>query len=138
MKYNLERFTDAQERMYKYVKEELANGDKQSHWMWFIFPQIKGLGYSSTAQFYAVESLAEAEAYLQHPVLGSRLECCQLILDLNDTTAEAIFGFPDVLKLKSSMTLFGEASNLPVFQQVLDKYYNGQKDEATLDILKAL
>jgi uncharacterized protein (DUF1810 family) len=122
--------------MFEYVKEELAAGDKQSHWMWFIFPQIDGLGYSETAQYYAIKSLEEAKAYLQHPILGNRLlECCQILLQLHGKTAEQIFGFPDFLKLKSSMTLFHAASDNPVFQQVLDKYYGGQKDEKTLRII---
>ncbi|GAP71830.1 hypothetical protein SAMD00024442_19_35 [Candidatus Symbiothrix dinenymphae] len=134
--FDLDRFIASQQSQIEYVKEELAAGEKESHWMWFIFPQIDGLGYSATAQYYAIKSLDEAKAYLQHPILGSRLlECCQLLLGLQDKTAEQIFGFPDVLKLKSSMTLFLEASDNPVFQQVLDKYYNGEKDDATLKIL---
>ncbi|MDR1097337.1 MAG: DUF1810 domain-containing protein [Tannerella sp.] len=133
--YNLERFIEAQSGIYQYVKEELTAGDKQSHWMWFVFPQIKGLGFSSTANYYAIQSLAEAKAYFQHPVLGKRLEeCCQILLKSTDKTAEEIFGFPDILKLKSSMTLFHIATGNPLFQQVLDKYYQGEKDEKTLKI----
>jgi uncharacterized protein (DUF1810 family) len=134
---NLERFIKAQERIFEYATQELTAGYKASHWMWFIFPQIKGLGYSETAQYYAIQSLDEAKAYLQHPVLGSRLlECCRIILALQDKSAEEIFGYPDDLKLRSSMTLFLLASENPVFQQVLDKYYAGQQDEATLEILE--
>jgi uncharacterized protein (DUF1810 family) len=136
MEYNLERFIKAQNSMFEYVKEELAAGDKQSHWMWFVFPQIVGLGRTETAQYYAIKTLDEAKAYLQHPVLGGRLiECCQILLQLQDKTAEQIFGFPDVLKLKSSMTLFHAASDNPVFQQVLDKYYNGEQDDRTLELI---
>jgi uncharacterized protein (DUF1810 family) len=135
---NLKRFIEAQDDIFEQVKAELAAGDKQSHWMWFIFPQIIGLGRTTTANYYAIKSLDEAKAYLQHPVLGSRLlECCQILLQLQDKTARQIFGFPDVLKLKSSMTLFLAASDNDVFQQVLDKYYDGQKDNATLEIIKA-
>ncbi|GHT41279.1 hypothetical protein AGMMS49965_10830 [Bacteroidia bacterium] len=134
--FDLDRFIASQMRQIEYAKEELAAGEKESHWMWFIFPQIDGLGHSATAQYYAIKSLDEAKAYLQHPILGVRLlECCQLLLGLQDKTAEQIFGFPDVLKLKSSMTLFLEVSDNPIFQQVLDKYYNGEKDDATLKIL---
>jgi len=137
--YHLERFTEAQSRIYPYVKEELAAGDKQSHWMWFVFPQIKGLGFTSTANYYAIQSLDEAKAYLSHPVLGQRLlECCQLLLQLQNKTADEMFGFPDVLKLKSSMTLFLLASDKPVFQQVLDKYYEGGKDDKTIKIVESL
>jgi uncharacterized protein (DUF1810 family) len=136
MEYNFERFIEAQGRIYQYVKEELATGKKQSHWMWFVFPQIKGLGFSPTAGYYAIQSLEEAKAYFQHPVLGKRMEeCCRILLKLTDKTAEEIVGFPDVLKLKSSMTLFLVATGNPVFQQVLDKYYQGEKDGKTLEII---
>jgi uncharacterized protein (DUF1810 family) len=136
MNYNINRFIEAQNGIYQYVLEELAAGNKQSHWMWFIFPQIKGLGFSPTAQYYAIQSLDEATAYLQHPVLESRLqECCRILLQLSDKTADEIFGFPDVLKLKSSMTLFLAASENSIFQEVLDKYYQGEKDKKTMRII---
>jgi uncharacterized protein (DUF1810 family) len=133
---NLERFIKAQDNIFEQIKAELAAGDKQSHWMWFVFPQIVGLGRTTTANYYAIKSLDEAKAYLQHPILGSRLlECCQILLRLQDRTAKQIFGFPDVLKLKSSMTLFLVVSDNNVFQEILDVYYKGEKDKVTLDIL---
>jgi len=136
--YNLKRFISAQDNYdtYKKVIKELPNGKKESHWMWYIFPQIKGLGTSSTSQLYGIGSIAEVEAYMQKPELSFRLiECCEILLHLQNKTSIEIFGYIDALKLKSSMTLFGEASNNPVFKQVLDKYYNGEKDELTLKIL---
>ena len=136
--YNLKRFITAQDNYdtYKKVIKELSNGRKESHWMWYIFPQIKGLGMSSISQMYGIASIDEAEAYIQHPELGSRLiECCEILLQLQDQTSVDIFGDIDALKLKSSMTLFAEVSNDPVFKQVLDKYYDGEKDESTLKIL---
>jgi uncharacterized protein (DUF1810 family) len=136
--YNLERFMEAQDALFERVKKELEDGDKQSHWMWFVFPQIKGLGFSPTAQYYAIESVAEAKAYLQHPVLGDRLmTCCRILLQLQDKTAGQIFGYTDAMKLKSSMTLFLAASDNPVFQQVLDTYYDGQKDGRTLALINS-
>jgi uncharacterized protein (DUF1810 family) len=135
---NLERFIKAQENIFEQVTAELAAGDKQSHWMWFIFPQIVGLGITVTANYYAIKSLDEAKAYLQHPILGRRLlECCQILLRLQDRTAKQIFGFPDVLKLKSSMTLFFAVSDNDLFQKILDVYYKGEKDKRTLDIISA-
>jgi uncharacterized protein (DUF1810 family) len=129
---SLERFTKAQERMYQYAVSEMKDGEKQGHWMWFIFPQIKGLGRSDTAMYYAIQSLDEAKEYLQHPILGARLiECCQILIGIEGKTASDIFDYIDALKLKSSMTLFQAASPNPIFQQVLDKYYSGQKDEKT-------
>ena len=136
--YNLKRFISAQDNYdtYKKVVNELSNGKKESHWMWYIFPQIKGLGASSTSQFYGIRSIAEVEAYMQEPELSFRLiECCEILLHLQNKTATEIFGYIDALKLKSSMALFGEASNNPIFKQVLGKYYNGEKDELTLKIL---
>ena len=136
--YNLKRFITAQDNYdtYKKVVKELSNGRKESHWMWYIFPQIKGLGMSSISQMYGIASIDEAEAYIQYPELGPRLiECCEILLQFQDKTSVDIFGDIDALKLKSSMTLFAEASNNPIFKQVLDNYYNGEKDELTLKIL---
>ena len=135
--YNLERFTDAQEGVFQRALKEIKNGRKQSHWMWFIFPQVAGLGFSETTKFYAIKDIAEASHYMQHPVLGSRLiEISQALLDIEGKTANQIFGNPDDLKLKSCMTLF---SALPdangVFKSVIKKYYNGVKDFRTLDIV---
>lgn len=137
--FSLERFASAQEGLYESVCRELKQGRKRSHWMWFIFPQLDGLGRSSTAKHYAIKSLDEAEAYLAHPVLGSRLlECCQLILGVEGKSATDIFGFPDDVKLRSSMTLFAETSDSPSeFQAVIDKYFGGHPDERTIALLKS-
>lgn len=134
--YRLQRFLDAQHAggTYDRALAELRAGRKRSHWMWFVFPQLAGLGRSPTAQAYAVGSLDEARAYLAHPVLGARLrECARALLDLpTDLTAGEILGEIDALKLRSSMTLFARAApDEPVFQQVLDRYYGGVADEAT-------
>lgn len=129
----LQRFIDAQEKVYSQVVTELREGEKRSHWMWYIFPQILGLGKSETARFYAIVDLREARAYLDHPLLGQRLrECAQLMVNVNNRTARQILGFPDDLKLRSSMTLFSMVSDTPVFQWVLDKYYDGETDRETL------
>jgi uncharacterized protein (DUF1810 family) len=129
----LQRFIDAQENVYSQVVTELREGEKRSHWMWFIFPQILGLGKSETARFYAIVDLREARAYVDHPLLGQRLrECAQLMVNVNNKTAHQILGFPDDLKLRSSMTLFSTVSEAPVFQWVLDKYFEGEADEETL------
>lgn len=134
---NLQRFLDAQKSDYQNALSEIKNGRKRSHWMWYIFPQIHGLGYSETARFYAIKDRAEAAAYLQHPELGSRLiEICQELVKLPSTDANSIFGSPDDLKLKSSMTLFDALNVNPVFKQVLDKFYKGAKDDKTLQLLK--
>lgn len=136
MEYNLNRFVEAQNNIYEQVVKELRHGRKTSHWMWYIFPQIKGLGYSSIAMYYAISSLDEATEYLNHPILGSRLiECCRILLGLENKTAGDILGSIDAMKLKSSMTLFSLVSDNPVFNQVLDIYYNGEKDSATLRIV---
>ncbi len=138
MEYNLNRFVEAQDKLYGQVLSELRQGRKTSHWMWYIFPQIKGLGYSSTATYYAIHSLDEATGYLNHPVLGSWLiECCQILLGLENKTAEDILGSIDAMKLKSSMTLFSLVSDNPVFNQVLGMYYNGERDNATLRIIES-
>ncbi len=135
----LDRFLQAQEPVWPRVLAELRAGQKRTHWMWFVFPQIKGLGRSDMAQRYAIQSLAEAQAYLAHPVLAARLrECCQILLELEaPSSALEVFGTPDDLKLRSCMTLFAEASAPgSVFDAVLQKYFGGQKDERTLELLK--
>lgn len=132
---DLQRFLDAQERDYQTALTEIENGRKQSHWMWYIFPQIDGLGFSSAAKFYAIRDLDEAKSYFEHPVLGQRLiEISQAMLAVEGKTANRILGSPDDMKLKSSMTLFGALENTnPVFQKVLDKYFGGAKDQRTLE-----
>lgn len=135
--YDLERFLKGQARNYESALREIREGCKRSHWMWYVFPQIQGLGFSSTAQYYAIRDIAEARAYLQHPVLRERLlEISNALLALDTHNASEVFGWPDDLKLRSSMTLFAEAEpDCTVFQQVLDKFYGGHKDERTLRIL---
>lgn len=135
---NLNRFLTAHAQDYSRALAEIQSGKKRSHWMWYIFPQIEGLGSSSTARFYAIRGIEEAKGFLGHPNLGSHLrECAQALLSLKDKTAEEIFGFPDVLKLRSCATLFAKVSEPgSVFEQVLQKYYDGVGDEATLTILK--
>ena len=135
---SLERFLSAQEHDYEIALSEIRNGRKQSHWMWYIFPQIQGLGYSSMAQFYAIKDRAEAVAYLNHPVLGKRLvEITEALLNLRENDARKVMGYPDDLKLKSSMTLFYVVSGRAVFKRVLDKYYFGELDEKTVSLLGA-
>ena len=128
--YNLQRFLDAQQSVYASVLDELRAGRKSSHWIWFIFPQIAGLGRSGTAQQFAIGSLDEAKAYLQHPVLGPRLrECTQLVLDVEGRSAEKIFGYPDYLKLRSCLTLFmTDARDNARFNAALLKYFHGKPD----------
>jgi len=135
--YNLHRFLDAQEHVYDTVLAELRAGRKSSHWIWFIFPQIAGLGHSEMAQQFAIGSLDEAKAYLQHPVLCSRLRSCtQLVLDVNGRSAEEIFGYPDYLKFRSCMTLFlTAATDDTIFKNALLTYFDGKPDQLTLDIL---
>jgi uncharacterized protein (DUF1810 family) len=135
--YNLQRFVTAQEPVFEQVCSELRNGRKTSHWMWFVFPQIKGLGHSSIAQHYAISSRAEAEAYLQHPVLGPRLrQCTQLVLDVQGRSIHDIFGEPDDLKFCSSMTLFAHATaENQVFRDALRKYFAGRFDPLTIQRL---
>jgi uncharacterized protein (DUF1810 family) len=134
---DLSRFLDAQRLSYSAALTEIRNGRKQIHWMWYIFPQIAGLGFSSTAQYYAIRDISEARAYLQDPILRSRLlEISQALLEQSGHDAEAILGWPDNLKLRSSMTLFLHADpSIPVFQKVLDKYYGGLEDEHTVALL---
>ncbi|WP_417307812.1 DUF1810 domain-containing protein [Devosia sp.] len=133
----LERFVAAQAPVYAQVEAELSAGRKTSHWMWFIFPQLRGLGRSPTAQHFGIADLKEAEAYLRHPVLGPRLVACsEMVLAVEGRSAHAIFGTPDDLKLRSSMTLFSRAApDAAVFGEVLAKYYDGQEDPATLQLL---
>ena len=135
--YNLQRFLDAQDYAYDTILDELRAGRKVSHWIWFIFPQITGLGHSGMAQRFAITSLDEAKAYLQHPVLGPRLRACtQLVLDVNGQSAEEIFGYPDHLKFRSCMTLFLTATtDNKVFNDALLKYFDGKPDTLTLDFL---
>lgn len=135
--YDLQRFKDAQDGVYAQALNELKAGQKQTHWMWFVFPQMAGLGNSPMALRYAIGSRDEAQAYLEHPLLGSRLrECAAALLAVQGKTANQILGFPDDLKLKSSMTLFASLPNAdPVFRQVLERYFRGERDERTLQLL---
>ncbi|WP_461114050.1 DUF1810 domain-containing protein [Spirosoma jeollabukense] len=134
---NLTRFVDAQERDYHTALAEIRNGRKQSHWMWYIFPQLTGLGFSHMATHYAINNLAEAKEYLDHPVLGSRLiEIANAMLRIQGKTANQILGSPDDLKLRSSMTLFSLVENTdPVFQAVLDRFFSGQPDQKTITLV---
>jgi uncharacterized protein (DUF1810 family) len=131
------RFLDAQNQMYLKALSEIKNGRKVSHWMWFIFPQLDGLGSSETAKFYAIKNLEEAAAYFHHPVLGKHLiEISKELLNISGKEAIDIFGTPDDIKLRSSMTLFSQVENVdPVFEKVLDKYFNGAPDDLTLQLL---
>ena len=134
---NLNRFLEAQSYQYEIALREIQNGRKQSHWMWYIFPQLRGLGQSSMAWEYGIADLDEAKAYLAHPILGVRLlEICNAALNTSSNNAVEVFGFPDNLKLKSSMTLFEAADpQQPVFGKILVKFFNGERDSATLGIL---
>ena len=134
----MQRFIQAQENNYQTALAEVRTGYKCSHWMWYIFPQLKGLGFSSTAQYYGINGREEAMAYLKHPVLGARLrEITSVLITLEGKSAVEIFGRTDAMKLRSCMTLFNAVANGDeLFQNVLDKYYNGQADERTLAMLK--
>lgn len=134
---DLGRFVAAQDPVYEQVRAELASGKKLSHWMWFIFPQLRGLGSSAMAMRYALASRAEASAYWRHPLLGPRLrECSELVLAIRGKSALEIFGQPDDMKLRSCMTLFANSvEGEPLFQQVLARYYAGRQDEKTLALL---
>ena len=137
--FDLERFVTAQEKVFETALAELQAGRKRSHWMWFIFPQLRGLGMSETARFYGIASRDEARAYLAHPVLGRRLaECTAAVLGVQGRSLHAILGSPDDMKFRSSMTLFDRASDAPdnVFRQALDRYSAGQADKRTLQLLK--
>jgi uncharacterized protein (DUF1810 family) len=138
--FNLQRFVSAQARDYEIAREELRNGRKRTHWIWYIFPQIDGLGYSANSKFYAIKSKAEAQNYLEHPLLGARLlECANILLKLEGRSASEIFGAPDDLKLKSSMTLFAAVqSQESAFARVLDKYFQGKRDIRTIELLDQL
>lgn len=135
--YDLNRFISAQEGIYDRVLAELRGGLKRSHWMWFIFPQIDGLGFSPTTRHYAIKSVEEARRYLGHPVLGARLtECAEAVLAVQGRSVSDIFGYPDDMKLQSSMTLFAlVAGPSSVFELVLEKYYQGKRDARTLQIV---
>ncbi|AIO70088.1 DUF1810 domain-containing protein [Burkholderia oklahomensis] len=135
--YDLQRFVDAQGPVYAQVCDELRNGHKRSHWMWFVFPQIEGLGDSAIAQRYAISTLDEAAAYLRHPLLGARLrECTRLVNDVEGHSIQAIFGYPDDLKFRSSVTLFAHATpDNAVFVEALEKYFGGEADHNTLERL---
>lgn len=137
-KFNLERFIAAQETEIDSVRAELMRGCKLRHWMWFVFPQLKGLGKSWMADHYAISSRAEAEAYLRHPILGRRLvECTELVNLVEGRSIQEILGEMDSVKFRSSMTLFAELNRgTSVFSQALDKYFAGQRDLLTLDLLK--
>lgn len=134
---NLKRFLDAQQRDYATALTEIKSGRKRSHWIWYIFPQIGGLGYSEMSKRYAIKDLPEAIAYLAHPVLGKRLvEISTALLDLKSISATGIMGSPDDLKLRSSMTLFSQVPGAdPIFDTVLKRYFQGEKDKATLQLL---
>ncbi len=132
--FDLQRFVDAQARVYDTVLGELRDGRKRSHWMWFVFPQLRGLGSSPTAVRFSISSIDEARAYLAHELLGPRLrECTGLVAAIDGRSAEEIFGWPDDMKLRSSMTLFARAADdNAAFVEVLEKFYGGEEDPATL------
>ena len=135
--YNLSRFVQAQEDDYERALSEIRSGRKRSHWMWYIFPQYDGLGSSAASKRYAIRSLAEAEAYLRHPVLGPRLvECAEAALAVESDSASEVFGFPDDMKLRSCATLFAHVSpSGSVFERLLDKYFRGERDDKTVQLL---
>jgi uncharacterized protein (DUF1810 family) len=134
--FNLQRFIAAQAALYPAVVSELRAGKKRTHWMWFIFPQVDGLGHSSMATLYAIRSRGEAIAYLATPLLGARLlECTMAVLAVPDKSAHEIFGSPDDMKFHSSMTLFDAVDGSSLYGQALDRFFDGMRDKATLDIL---
>ena len=138
MNSKLNRFIEAQEQIYTQALTEIKSGKKQSHWMWYIFPQIKGLGHSSTSQFYGINNIVEAKEYLIHPILGARLrEISNVLHESDKSDAFEIFGSPDYMKLKSSMTLFAIATDEEnnVFKKVLNKFFNSSYDRRTLELL---
>lgn len=139
-KYNLKRFIDAQDQCYGEVLQELKNGRKQSHWMWFIFPQIIGLGRSEISQYYAIKSVEEAQEYMKNEILQKRMnEVCSILLDINTNDPIEVFGFIDSMKLKSSMTLFNIVNpDNTIFIDVINKFYNGEQDINTLELIKDL
>jgi len=139
MEQDLNRFIKAQENSYEQALSEIKSGRKRSHWMWYIFPQFKGLGFSETSKYYSIKDLDEAERYLNHQILGERLKLItNELLALNENNANKVFGSPDDLKLKSSMTLFAAVniSEENVFRAVLDKFFNGEPDNNTLALIK--
>ncbi|MBL0026988.1 MAG: DUF1810 domain-containing protein [Saprospiraceae bacterium] len=139
MEQDLNRFIKAQENSYEEALSEIKSGRKRSHWMWYIFPQFKGLGFSESSKYYSIKDLDEAKSYLNHPILGERLKLItNELLALNENNANKVFGSPDDLKLKSSMTLFAaiNTSEENIFNAVLDKYFNGQTDNKTLTLIK--
>ncbi|MBG0771913.1 MAG: DUF1810 domain-containing protein [Anaerolineaceae bacterium] len=135
--FNLQRFITAQDPVFTEVVAELRSGRKRTHWMWFVFPQIAGLGFSPTSQFYAISAVAEARAYLAHPVLGHRLrQCVAILLSGEGSSAFAIFGQPDTMKFQSSLTLFAGITEVgSVFDQALEKYFKGERCLATQSFL---
>jgi uncharacterized protein (DUF1810 family) len=137
-RFDLQRFIGAQQAVYATVLAELKRGRKRTHWIWFIFPQVDGLGRSSTAHEFAIKSRDEAIAYLATPVLGARLiECTKLVLAIPDKSAHDIFGSPDDMKFRSSMTLFAAVDGGSLYRQALDRFFGGEPDQATLDILES-
>ena len=137
--HSLERFVDAQERMYNMALTEVKSGKKLSHWIWYIFPQLKGLGMSGNSHYYGIDNIEEAKAYLQHPILGARLrEITSVFLGLTGKNAQDVFGYLDAMKVRSCMTLFNEVADDDLFRKVLERYYSGLADERTLTILGKL
>jgi uncharacterized protein (DUF1810 family) len=135
-RFDLDRFVTAQDGSYDGALAEIRRGRKRSHWMWFVFPQLAGLGRSTTAQHYAIASIDEARAYLAHPVLGPRLYACvEALQDLEHGSAEAVFGDIDAMKLRSSLTLFEQASGERLFAAAIERWFDGRRDEATLRLL---
>ena len=139
-KFNLNRFIKAQEETYSSAMDEIKSGSKYGHWMWFIFPQLEGLGSTEMTKKFSIKSLEEAKAYLKHAILGERLlESCEILLKLEDVSISDVMGFPDDLKLRSSMTLFESASSKnSIFSKVLDEYYESSRDNKTLGLLNNL
>ena len=139
-KFNLNRFIKAQEETYSSAMDEIKSGSKYGHWMWFIFPQLEGLGSTEMTKKFSIKSLEEAKAYLKNAILGERLlESCEILLKLEDVSISDVMGFPDDLKLRSSMTLFESASSKnSIFSKVLDEYYESSRDNKTLDLLNIL
>ena len=137
MGFDLDRFKKAQEEDYPYALQEIKAGRKRSHWIWYIFPQLKGLGFTSMSEYYGIDGRAEAQAYIADSVLRERLvEISETLLALESHNPTQVMGYPDDLKLKSSMTLFAEvAPDIPVFEQVLQKFFSGEKDAKTLKLL---
>ena len=137
-RFDLERFVTAQKSQFDSIRAELKQGCKRGHWMWFIFPQLRGLGRSWDSNYYGISSRAEAEAYLEHPILGQRLlDCTQLVNLVDGRSIQEIFGEIDSIKFRSSMTLFAELDrDRSMFMRALEKYFDGQKDELTLDMLR--